>query len=566
MSDQFVQAAAEASGVTAAIASITVVNAGATLVAFMFDGSVSSTPAVNTVVSSVNGAFSPGATDVDGTNFVWGRVYTLANVSAGAHTVTGTLTTGGACDLFVVEVNGTPTSPVSDTKAQFQNAPGTANDAISSLSLTIPSAVTIIAFSTDSASASGANSPTVGTGFTTRGNGANSTIGAWRLESITASSNAAGTFKAVAGGDNYVTLAAAILNAAGASTPTYGFSKRFGPGSSPDKLKQFRAAPRSNFLSPNLSVALTGVSSTSSSGSVGVAISIALTGQSSTSSAGSVGPTLSLGLSGQGGTSGQGNVGASQSALTIGQIIQGGPVRGPFNNLQFLQAPRGIHTGDVFVAISGVQSISSLGTLGVSLSFPLTGAQATGSLGSVAPSLILGLSGSQGTGSLGSVSAGSDVTLALTGTQSTSAIGDISHLLSVGLTGAQGTSAIGNLGTPTIQIPLVGIRVNTSTGTIVSSGGVLQGLTDNGTFVKRPIFLVSPSGKVKWVDYIPIKEILVSSIQADRFDDVGALSVKELGSVTGLVAWVDYIPCALVSDPNTWRTDDIGYIPVVKIV
>lgn len=215
MADQFVQVATEGSGTTTAVVTITGVAAGSTLAAFLFDGSVSSTPAINTVVSSVNGAFTAGATDVDGTNFVWGRVFTLQNASAGSHTITGTLTVGGAADLFVVEVQGPATSAVSDTKAQFQNAPGTANDAVSSLSLTIPSAATIIGISTDSASASSSNEPTIGTGFTSRANGANGTIGAWRIESKAASSAAAATFKAVAGGDNYVTLAAAVLNGAG---------------------------------------------------------------------------------------------------------------------------------------------------------------------------------------------------------------------------------------------------------------------------------------------------------------------------------------------------------------
>lgn len=101
------------------------------------------------------------------------------------------------------------------------------------------------------------------------------------------------------------------------------------------------------------------------------------------------------------------------------------------------------------------------------------------------------------------------------------------------------------------------------------TGAILSGLTDNGTYRKLPVFVVSPASRTRWVSYIPIKQFPSTvSAKADRFDDDGALSVKILSSNSGKVEWVDYYPVVEVTDPNTgkWRTDDLGFIPVVAIV
>jgi hypothetical protein len=96
-----------------------------------------------------------------------------------------------------------------------------------------------------------------------------------------------------------------------------------------------------------------------------------------------------------------------------------------------------------------------------------------------------------------------------------------------------------------------------------------EGLEDNGTYKKRPIFLVSAVGRTRWVHYWPIKQFpLTTSAQADRYDDDGALTVDILASNSGLTEWVDYIPCVEVADPDTgkWRTNDTGFLPVVAVV
>lgn len=95
------------------------------------------------------------------------------------------------------------------------------------------------------------------------------------------------------------------------------------------------------------------------------------------------------------------------------------------------------------------------------------------------------------------------------------------------------------------------------------------GLADNGKFVKQPVFVVSASGRIKWVDYIPVKQFpSTTALQADRYDDNGALTVVMLGSVAGKIAWTDYLPIVEVADPDTgkWRYDALGFLPVVAIV
>jgi hypothetical protein len=213
MADQFIQSV-EASGTTTAQASITA-SGVYPLVAFLYDGAVSGTPTVHTVNSDLSGSFLGGASASDGANFVFGQAFTILNPAAGLHTITGTVDTGNPCYLRVGEVQGPAAGAILDTKAQFQSAPGTGVDAVSSTALTFAGASTVIAMSTDSASVSTSDEPTAGTGFTSRANNANSAIGAWRLESGAFAANTAGLFKAITGSHNFITLAVAVLNASG---------------------------------------------------------------------------------------------------------------------------------------------------------------------------------------------------------------------------------------------------------------------------------------------------------------------------------------------------------------
>lgn len=92
------------------------------------------------------------------------------------------------------------------------------------------------------------------------------------------------------------------------------------------------------------------------------------------------------------------------------------------------------------------------------------------------------------------------------------------------------------------------------------------GLPDTGRYLKKKVFAVSPSGKVKWVDYIPVHqhpEVLPQN--ADRYNDNGAITVQVLSSVTGLTAWRDYTPIVDVGSGGRWRFDSNGYIAIVPV-
>lgn len=102
-----------------------------------------------------------------------------------------------------------------------------------------------------------------------------------------------------------------------------------------------------------------------------------------------------------------------------------------------------------------------------------------------------------------------------------------------------------------------------TTNLVYGPGG---GLANPGNLTFRNVFQVSASGRVKWVNYFPVKFIVVTAAKANRFDSDGAMAVKELTSVVGLREWVDYTPVVISTDSGTWRYDDTGYIPVVRIV
>lgn len=214
MADQYIQTA-EGSGTTTAVATLNSVVAGNAIVAFLFDGSNLSGPTTHTVADGQGSYTSQGSSALDTSNAVWVQPFVLENANAGTHTITGTINTGDACYLRVVEVGASGAGSFSGANSQFQSAPGTVADVVSSGSVTITAAATLMAMSTDTASVVPSNEPTAGTGFTSRDNNANGTIGAWRLESKALAANAAGTFTAVTGTDNYVTAAVAILNGAG---------------------------------------------------------------------------------------------------------------------------------------------------------------------------------------------------------------------------------------------------------------------------------------------------------------------------------------------------------------
>lgn len=218
MSDQFVpgQIAIGAGGTTTDSCTLTGVTLGSAIAVFLWSGS-NAAPATSSVSDVVQGAYSVGVnTAADGVNTVWVKPFYLLNATAGSHVITGTLPAGTSVFIAAGEIKAPTSGACTGDNALFNNAPGVAADAISSGVVTVTGAATLIAMCTDSASAATASEPSAGTGFTSRSNNANGTIGAYRIETIGVAANAAGTFTVASGtgADRFIAAAIAFLNPA----------------------------------------------------------------------------------------------------------------------------------------------------------------------------------------------------------------------------------------------------------------------------------------------------------------------------------------------------------------
>lgn len=212
MSDNFVQAVSNNTdpGTTTVTVVVNGVTAGNTLVAWSFNGSSTTNPP--TIGDGQNAAWTSRGSDIaDPGDNVVGKIFQLDNANGGTHTIVGTVSVAEDLFVLVAEVATTAATPFSGTNGQFQSAPGTSAGAVTTGSIPVSGAATLLSFSTDSASLSAGNEPAAVSG-TSRANGTAIAIGAWRLQSQGASAAAAGTFTAVAGGDSYITLGIAILN------------------------------------------------------------------------------------------------------------------------------------------------------------------------------------------------------------------------------------------------------------------------------------------------------------------------------------------------------------------
>lgn len=87
--------------------------------------------------------------------------------------------------------------------------------------------------------------------------------------------------------------------------------------------------------------------------------------------------------------------------------------------------------------------------------------------------------------------------------------------------------------------------------------------TANGTTRMVVDVIVSTTGLVRWVDYIPVKQTASVPHVSNSYNANGAMELDVLGDTTGLQAGLDYIR---VYEDNAatipWSTNAGGYIPV----
>lgn len=368
------------------------------------------------------------------------------------------------------------------------------------------------------------------------------------------------------------------------------------------------------------SQALAGSSVTVSAGTVTpvIGIAAALTGTAVASAAGTLASARTLALGGSAVTSAAGTISASSATAVIAYPIDIGstrnrPGRGPYSLGRYFR-PKNDAFADpasaISAALSGSQVATAAGTLGVQISIPvsglsssvaagtitastganltlgLTGQAVTASAGALAPSFTIPLTGQSVTVSSGIItaSAGSNVTLSLTGQSVTVTAGSLALGVSLGLGGSQVavnagvlpgdkflsltgsvvTVSSGALGTSRV-LALLGTQVTAAGGTITTSGGDNNAISYSGA--RRIVYVISTTGLRKWADYIPVVYQTPTVDKINRFDDLGALAVQTLSSPVGQI-WRDYIPVGIVSGAQyyRWRTDDLGYIPVVEVI
>lgn len=148
-------------------------------------------------------------------------------------------------------------------------------------------------------------------------------------------------------------------------------------------------------------------------------------------------------------------------------IATGGDVTIALTGITTTLSP-GTLTPSTTVPLTGITATASPGTLTPSTSVPLTGIAATGGVGTVTPSTTVPLTGSSSTASPGTVVPSTSVPI--TGSASTVSAGTLAPTTTVAITGGASTLSVGSL-TPSTTVVITGTSITASAGTVTSSGG-----------------------------------------------------------------------------------------------
>lgn len=164
--------------------------------------------------------------------------------------------------------------------------------------------------------------------------------------------------------------------------------------------------------SADVTVGLTGASSTTAVGSMSGSRTVALTGGAGTGSAGSMAPANSKAVTG------------SSASGAAGTLAPGAAV-----------------------GLTGASSAAAVGTVsaGSAVTAALTGVSISGQAGSVGPATVKALTGAAATGSAGTLTPTTGVTAALTGVSAAGAAGSVGSARTVAATGAQAAGQAGAL-------------------------------------------------------------------------------------------------------------------------
>lgn len=123
------------------------------------------------------------------------------------------------------------------------------------------------------------------------------------------------------------------------------------------------------------------------------------------------------------------------------------------------------------VPLGTVSSTGAVGSLTLSLGVPLTTLLATGAVGTLAPSLAVPLTTTLGTGSVGTLTTRLDFYASLTGVEATGGVGSLVPSLNVALISQTLTPSLGTLA-PSNVLPITGSGATTSVGSLTVDFGI----------------------------------------------------------------------------------------------
>lgn len=276
------------------------------------------------------------------------------------------------------------------------------------------------------------------------------------------------------------------------------------------------------YAEPSVSVALTGVSSTTAVGNVSPTNTKALTGNSGTTAVGTVAPTNSRALTGNFATTSIGSVASSRTMGLLGLAATGavgtvsvssGNVTAALTGVGATSAVGSVSPA-LSLAVSNVAGSGGVGSVGVTRTTALTGAAATSAVGLLAPGLEFALTSVSGTSALGSVSGVLSIPItgiagvssvgsvtpetgtfvALTGVGASGAVGSVAGSFQLPLIGAAGTGQIGSVGAPAVvDVNVTGVQSTFYIGTVMVWGGTNDGQNPNWV-------VLNPTQTPSWVD------------------------------------------------------------------
>jgi hypothetical protein len=361
------------------------------------------------------------------------------------HILSQTFTANPSAAGHLIEITGATTTPTdialtgTDTSTPFTISTGTLAQAAE--------VVIALCMSNQGVSATNTYSSSNTTILSQESNGATFWTSAVSAQVVASTASFTPSFTDTAGTAAGLLIISFKQGAATATDP--GWLVRNGPGVSPDTRQTFRARPLSSVTSPNVTLGLTGQSSSFAAGSLAASGSVALSGQTAAFAGGQITAVLPA----------------------VGAAVYNGPGISPDYRQLFRQRVLSSvlpATQDVTVGLSGQSASISPGSIGPSSSVPATGSIVTCSAGTVANSSALGLSGQAATSATGALSVATQAVL--TGQGVASSAGAVFAASQIVVTGQPAIFSAGTVTAPgNINVTLTGQAATFATGTLVPS-------------------------------------------------------------------------------------------------